>query len=48
MIPSPNTPGAFYLITNAGRREEDHTCNSRNGPNSPGGKKGPVEMEVME
>jgi aminomethyltransferase len=44
---------AFYVVTNAGRREEDRAwitsqLKEWNSPDGPGGKNGPVEMEVME
>ncbi|KAF8739530.1 hypothetical protein AX14_009300 [Amanita brunnescens Koide BX004] len=44
---------AFYVVTNAGRREEDlawitSQLKEWNSPGGPGGQNGPVEMEVME
>jgi aminomethyltransferase len=44
---------AFYVVTNAGRREEDlawitSQLKEWNSADRPGGQNGPVEMEVME
>ncbi|KIL60840.1 hypothetical protein M378DRAFT_130285 [Amanita muscaria Koide BX008] len=48
-----HSSNAFYVVTNAGRRDEDlpwftTQLEKWNSPEGPGGKEGPVEMEVME